>query len=88
MTLVLHRVMTVEGLKLFIAAQGSSRAVNWNKIWTFNRKVTKYYNHYVYLSINLSPFSIYVFIYLPIYHVSISIYLSIYLSVYVSISGD
>ena len=39
---VLRRGMTVEGLKLFIAAQGSSRAVtmmDWNKIWAFNRKV-------------------------------------------------
>ena len=39
---VLRRGMTVEGLKLFIAAQGSSRAVtmmDWTKIWAFNRKV-------------------------------------------------
>ena len=40
---VLRRGMTVEGLKLFIAAQGSSRAItvmDWNKIWAFNRKAS------------------------------------------------
>nr|XP_009922491.1 PREDICTED: bifunctional glutamate/proline--tRNA ligase isoform X2 [Haliaeetus albicilla] len=34
--------MTVEGLKQFIAAQGSSRSVvnmEWDKIWSFNKKV-------------------------------------------------
>ena len=39
---VLRRGMTVEGLKQFIVAQGSSRAVTmmqWDKIWAFNRKV-------------------------------------------------
>ncbi|XP_022104839.1 bifunctional glutamate/proline--tRNA ligase-like [Acanthaster planci] len=39
---VLRRGMTVEGLKLFIAAQGSSRSVvmmEWDKLWSFNRKV-------------------------------------------------
>ncbi|XP_026538330.1 bifunctional glutamate/proline--tRNA ligase isoform X2 [Notechis scutatus] len=39
---VLRRGMTVEGLKQFIAAQGSSRSVvnmEWDKIWSFNRKV-------------------------------------------------
>ena len=33
--------MTVEGLKNFIAAQGSSRAIvvmEWDKIWACNRK--------------------------------------------------
>lgn len=33
----------MEGLKLFIAAQGSSRAItmmDWNKIWAFNRKAS------------------------------------------------
>ena len=43
---VLRRGMTVEGLKLFIAAQGSSRAVtmmDWTKIWAFNRKVHVYF---------------------------------------------
>ncbi|KAG9477484.1 hypothetical protein GDO78_002725 [Eleutherodactylus coqui] len=39
---VLRRGMTVEGLKQFIAAQGSSRLVvnmEWDKIWAFNKKV-------------------------------------------------
>ncbi|XP_071491783.1 bifunctional glutamate/proline--tRNA ligase-like [Diadema antillarum] len=39
---VLRRGMTVEGLKLFINAQGSSRSVvmmEWDKLWSFNRKV-------------------------------------------------
>ncbi|XP_021566699.1 bifunctional glutamate/proline--tRNA ligase isoform X4 [Carlito syrichta] len=39
---VLRRGMTVEGLKQFIAAQGSSRSVvnmEWDKIWAFNKKV-------------------------------------------------
>ncbi len=39
---VLRRGMTVEGLKKFIAAQGASRAVTmmeWNKLWSFNKKV-------------------------------------------------
>jgi hypothetical protein len=34
--------MTVEGLKQFIVAQGSSRSVvmmEWDKIWAFNKKV-------------------------------------------------
>lgn len=34
--------MTVEGLKEFIIAQGSSKSVvfmNWDKIWAFNKKV-------------------------------------------------
>lgn len=34
--------MTVEGLKEFIIAQGSSRSVvfmEWDKIWAFNKKV-------------------------------------------------
>ena len=34
--------MTVEGMKDFIIAQGSSRAVvfmEWDKIWAYNRKV-------------------------------------------------
>jgi len=34
--------MTVEGLKQFIIAQGSSRSVvlmEWDKIWSFNKKV-------------------------------------------------
>lgn len=34
--------MTVEGLKQFIIAQGSSRSVvfmEWDKIWAFNKKV-------------------------------------------------
>uniref|UniRef100_A0A452V9Y0 Bifunctional glutamate/proline--tRNA ligase n=1 Tax=Ursus maritimus TaxID=29073 RepID=A0A452V9Y0_URSMA len=39
---VLRRGMTVEGLKQFIAAQGSSRSIvnmEWDKIWAFNKKV-------------------------------------------------
>ena len=35
--------MTVEGLKQFIIAQGSSRSVvmmEWDKIWAFNKKVS------------------------------------------------
>ena len=39
---VLRRGMTVEGLKEFIIAQGSSRAIvfmEWDKIWAYNRKV-------------------------------------------------
>jgi bifunctional glutamyl/prolyl-tRNA synthetase len=39
---VLRRGMTVEGLKQFIIAQGSSRAavnMEWDKIWSFNKKV-------------------------------------------------
>ena len=39
---VLRRGMTVEGLKQFIIAQGSSRAavnMEWDKIWAFNKKV-------------------------------------------------
>ncbi|CAI8048419.1 Bifunctional glutamate/proline--tRNA ligase, partial [Geodia barretti] len=39
---ILRRGMTVEGLKNFIMAQGSSRAIvmmEWDKIWACNRKV-------------------------------------------------
>ncbi|XP_050316358.1 bifunctional glutamate/proline--tRNA ligase [Anthonomus grandis grandis] len=39
---VLRRGMTVEGLKEFIIAQGSSRSVvfmEWDKIWAFNKKI-------------------------------------------------
>jgi len=39
---VLRRGMTVEGLKSFIVAQGSSKAIvtmEWDKIWSFNKKV-------------------------------------------------
>ncbi|XP_063220918.1 bifunctional glutamate/proline--tRNA ligase isoform X1 [Bacillus rossius redtenbacheri] len=39
---ILRRGMTVEGLKQFIVAQGSSRSVvvmEWDKIWAFNKKV-------------------------------------------------
>lgn len=39
---ILRRGLTVEGLKNFIASQGSSKAVvvmDWDKIWSFNRKV-------------------------------------------------
>ncbi|XP_078001176.1 bifunctional glutamate/proline--tRNA ligase-like [Glandiceps talaboti] len=39
---VLRRGMTVDGLKQFMVAQGSSRSVvmmEWDKIWSFNRKV-------------------------------------------------
>lgn len=39
---VLRKGMTVEGLKQFIIAQGSSRSVvtmEWDKIWAFNKKV-------------------------------------------------
>lgn len=39
---VLRRGMTVEGLRQFIVAQGSSRSVvvmEWDKIWAFNKKV-------------------------------------------------
>lgn len=39
---ILRRGMTVQGLKDFIIAQGSSRSVvnmEWDKIWAFNKKV-------------------------------------------------
>lgn len=39
---IIRRGMTIEGLKKFIAAQGSSRSVvfmEWDKIWSFNRKI-------------------------------------------------
>lgn len=39
---VLRRGMTIDGLRQFIVAQGSSRAVvmmEWDKIWAFNKKV-------------------------------------------------
>lgn len=39
---ILRRGMTVQGLKDFIVAQGSSRSVvnmEWDKIWAFNKKV-------------------------------------------------
>lgn len=39
---VLRRGMTVEGLRQFIQAQGSSRSVvfmEWDKIWAINKKV-------------------------------------------------
>ncbi|XP_013406588.1 bifunctional glutamate/proline--tRNA ligase isoform X2 [Lingula anatina] len=39
---ILRRGMTVEGLKQFIIAQGSSKSVNmmsWDKIWSYNKKV-------------------------------------------------
>lgn len=39
---ILRRGMTVEGLKQFIIAQGSSKSVvfmEWDKIWSFNKKV-------------------------------------------------
>ncbi|KAF2368161.1 Proline-tRNA ligase class IIa archaeal-type [Trinorchestia longiramus] len=39
---IIRRGMTVEGLKDFIIAQGSSRSVvnmEWDKIWSFNKKV-------------------------------------------------
>lgn len=39
---VLRRGLTVEGLKQFIIAQGSSKSVvvmEWDKIWAFNKKV-------------------------------------------------
>ena len=39
---VLRHGMTVEGLKQFIVAQGSSRAIvvmEWDKLWACNRKV-------------------------------------------------
>ena len=39
---VIRRGLTVEALKQFIIAQGSSRSVvfmEWNKIWAFNKKV-------------------------------------------------
>lgn len=42
---VLRRGMTVQGLKEFIIAQGSSRSVvfmEWDKIWAFNKKVQFY----------------------------------------------
>ena len=57
---VLRRGMTVEGLKLFIAAQGSSRAVtmmDWNKIWAFNRKVINITDFLIFIiSPSLPPF--------------------------------
>lgn len=43
---ILRRGMTVEGLKDFIVAQGSSRSVvnmEWDKIWAFNKKVIDRY---------------------------------------------
>uniref|UniRef100_A0A8C3KQQ0 Bifunctional glutamate/proline--tRNA ligase n=1 Tax=Calidris pygmaea TaxID=425635 RepID=A0A8C3KQQ0_9CHAR len=43
---VLRRGMTVEGLKQFIAAQGSSRSVvnmEWDKIWSFNKRLRAIY---------------------------------------------
>uniref|UniRef100_T1IPR4 Uncharacterized protein n=1 Tax=Strigamia maritima TaxID=126957 RepID=T1IPR4_STRMM len=39
---ILRKGMTVDGLKQFIIAQGSSRSVvtmEWDKIWSFNKKV-------------------------------------------------
>ncbi|XP_013106972.2 bifunctional glutamate/proline--tRNA ligase [Stomoxys calcitrans] len=39
---IVRRGMTVEGLREFIIAQGSSKSVvfmNWDKIWAFNKKV-------------------------------------------------
>ncbi|XP_053212138.1 bifunctional glutamate/proline--tRNA ligase-like [Panonychus citri] len=39
---ILRHGLTVEGLKQFIIAQGSSRSVvfmDWDKIWSFNRKI-------------------------------------------------
>lgn len=39
---ILRRGMTIEGLKEFIIAQGSSKSVvfmEWDKIWAFNKKV-------------------------------------------------
>ncbi|KAG8184855.1 hypothetical protein JTE90_016200 [Oedothorax gibbosus] len=39
---IIRRGLTVEGLKQFIVAQGSSRSVvfmEWDKIWAFNKKV-------------------------------------------------
>ncbi|EDV26695.1 uncharacterized protein TRIADDRAFT_54976 [Trichoplax adhaerens] len=39
---IVRRGMTIEGLRQFIVAQGSSRSVvnmEWDKIWAFNRKV-------------------------------------------------
>ena len=39
---IMRRGMTIEGLKEFIIAQGSSRSVvnmEWDKIWAFNKKV-------------------------------------------------
>ncbi|KAK9303850.1 hypothetical protein QLX08_004581 [Tetragonisca angustula] len=39
---ILRRGMTVDGLKQFIVAQGSSKSVvfmEWDKIWAFNKKV-------------------------------------------------
>jgi hypothetical protein len=40
----MRRGLTVEGLKQFIVAQGGSRSVvmmDWNKIWAFNKKVSR-----------------------------------------------
>jgi hypothetical protein len=48
--------MTVEGLKQFIVAQGSSRSVvmmSWDKIWAFNRQVLYYLNYARYISSNV-----------------------------------
>lgn len=75
---VLRRGMTVEGLKQFIIAQGSSRSVvvmEWDKIWSFNKKVYKkffncvatlffyYVSFYISLSqINIFFTNIYIFI--------------------------
>lgn len=39
---VLRHGLTIEGLKMFIMAQGGSRSVvtmEWDKIWAFNKKV-------------------------------------------------
>ena len=39
---ILRRGLTVDGLKEFIIAQGSSRAIvfmEWDKLWNFNRRI-------------------------------------------------
>merc|ERR1712156_1144081 len=44
---VLRRGLTVEALKMFIIAQGSSRSVvfmEWDKIWAMNKKVCNVHN--------------------------------------------
>ncbi|KAK4306721.1 hypothetical protein Pmani_021479 [Petrolisthes manimaculis] len=59
---VLRRGMTIEGLKTFIVAQGSSRSVvnmEWDKIWAFNKKVIdRYAPRYTALEGDLVPVNV------------------------------
>lgn len=50
----MRRGLTVEGLKQFIVAQGGSRAIvmmEWDKIWSFNKKVCSLGKFVFYMSI-------------------------------------